>query len=94
MCKGAMNLDDILGELNMDTSTGSSKPTSDMHLEFVKLKDAYLEFTEMVDVTNIGNLHMQPLICNIEVHLRPIFIWICASYHILFDVHSLHCSLT
>lgn len=53
-CKCALNLGSGLGALNMDTSLDPSKPGLDMQLKVVKLEDAYLEFTQMADVSNIG----------------------------------------
>lgn len=70
-----LNPDDAVHALNMDTSSNpSSKPTSDVHIKVVKLKDAILGIT---------NLHKWPTshlrelkICNpelhiLEVHIRP-----------------------
>lgn len=40
MCNSSMNPNNALGALNMDTITNpSSNPTSDVHLEVVKLED-------------------------------------------------------
>lgn len=47
----------------IDTSTSPSKPGSNMHLDVVKLEDAYFELTQMAHISNV----------------RPRFGWVCAS---------------
>lgn len=61
VCNGALNLDDALSALNVDTSTDPSKPGFDMHVKIAKLKDAHLDLTKVADVLNIGIQDMQPL---------------------------------
>jgi hypothetical protein len=71
---GSLNLDDALGGMTIDTSTILFKPRSDMPLEIANLEDAYLEFTQMVDVSNIGDT------CKLQVHIRLAFRELCASF--------------
>jgi hypothetical protein len=61
VCISALNLDDVLGALNLDTSTYSHLDLGlictsrfDMHLEVAKFEDAYLKFTQLADILNIG----------------------------------------
>lgn len=60
VCNGTLNLECTFSAFNMDSSTDPSKPRSDMHLRLAELKDAYLKFTQMTDVSNIVCRYMQP----------------------------------
>jgi hypothetical protein len=41
---GVLNLDSAVGALNMYTSKIPSAPRSNMHLDIVKVRDAYIKF--------------------------------------------------
>lgn len=50
----------------MDTSTDPSEPRSNTHLDIAKVKDAYLNFTHMVDILNIRTLGYTTLRCILD----------------------------
>jgi hypothetical protein len=55
----AVNLDGAPSALNIDTSINPFKPGFGIHLKIEKLEDVSLEFTQIVDPSNIGIQYMQ-----------------------------------
>lgn len=58
----ALNIDPVFGVHYTDTSTGPSKPGFNMRLYVAKVKNAYLQFTQVDDVSDIRVRDTQHLV--------------------------------
>lgn len=63
------------GELTLDTSTNPSRPRFHMHFG-VQSSRLHISSFNIQFVTHLRELKL----CNLEVHFRPGFRWVCAGY--------------